>query len=64
LHILKPKTPIHFHPSALSWTPYLFGKETPLKLTQTPQGMALDLPKETDMPMDVIVVLTFQALGR
>jgi len=59
LHILKPKDykPIVFNPSN-PWTPFLHGKTTPLKLTETPGGLVLDLPKDAIVPIDTIIVLT------
>jgi alpha-L-fucosidase len=66
LHILKPEvlSPIILDAATASWTPYPFGKDTPLKLTQVPRGMALSLPKDAVMPIDTIVVLNPQAIGR
>jgi len=58
LHILNPgeADPLTFDPSA-SWTPFLFGKTTPLKWTQKPAALSLELPKEARSPIDTIVVL-------
>ena len=66
LHILRPEaeTPILLNAATASWTPYLFGKATPMTLTQVPRGMALGLPKDSLMPIDTIVVLRPQVLGR
>ena len=48
LHILEPdaETPIILNEAAASLTPYLFGKDAPLRLTQSAGGMALDLPRD------------------
>jgi alpha-L-fucosidase len=58
LHILKPKPgePIAFDRS-ISWTPFLFGKTTPLKLNRKPGVLELDLPEAALAPVDTIVVL-------
>ncbi|MGP0062703.1 MAG: alpha-L-fucosidase [Isosphaeraceae bacterium] len=66
LHILKPEaqTPIVLNEATASWTPYLFGKDRPLKLTPTTHGMALSLPEDAVMPIDTIVVLRPPVLGR
>ena len=49
---------------AISWTPYLMGQATPLKLTQTRGGMILKIPEGAYTPIDTIVVLTPQAISR
>ena len=66
LHILKPEaeTPIILNEATASLTPYLFGKDRPLKLTQAAGGMALGLPEDALAPIDTIVVLRPQVLGR
>ncbi len=66
LHILKPdpRTPIILDKATSSWTPYLFGKDRPLRLTQSPTGMALALPEDAVTPIDTIVTLRPQVLGR
>jgi alpha-L-fucosidase len=66
LHIFKPEaqSPIIFNGATASWTPYLYGKDRPLKLTQSRGGMALSLPEDAIMPIDTIVVLRPQVLGR
>jgi alpha-L-fucosidase len=66
LHILKPKAvaTLITLKQAVSWTPYLFGKTTPLKLTQTRAGMVLKVPEEAYTPINTIVVLTPQASDR
>lgn len=58
LHVLKPKPgePIVFDPR-ISWTPFLFGKTAPLKLTRKQGVLELSLPKDAYMPIDTIVVL-------
>jgi alpha-L-fucosidase len=58
LHILNPDEAhaLKFERSS-SWTPFLFGKTTPLKWTEGPAALALDLPKDALMPIDTIVVL-------
>jgi alpha-L-fucosidase len=65
LHVFKPKTgtSIVFDPR-FSWTPYLFGKPTPLQLRQTKGGLVLDLPSETRMPIDTIIALSPKVIGR
>ncbi len=66
LHILKPDagSPIILNEAAASLTPYLFGKDAPLKLTQAAGGMALNLPRDARPPVDTIVVLRPQVIGR
>ena len=58
LHILanKIKEPIAFDPG-IAWTPFLFGKTTPLKLTRKSGMLELELPQEALVPVDTIVVL-------
>jgi alpha-L-fucosidase len=65
LHILKPKTgePIVFDRS-ISWTPFLFGKTTPLKWNRKPGVLELDLPEDAVAPVDTIVVLHPEATPR
>jgi alpha-L-fucosidase len=59
LHILKPNdhAPIVFDRS-IAWRPFLHGKTTPLKLTETQGGLVLDVPKDALAPIDTIIVLT------
>ncbi len=66
LHILKPDAgvPIILDEATISWSPYLYGKDRPLKLTQSSRGMALSLPEDAVTPIDTIVVLRPQVLGR
>ena len=68
LHILDPRAerPIILHEATASWTPYLFRKDRPLKLSQTrtPRGMALSLPEDEILPIDTIVTLRPQVIGR
>jgi alpha-L-fucosidase len=66
LHILKPDagSRIILKEAAASLTPYLFGKDIPLKLTQAAGGMALELPRDARTPVDTIVVLRPQVIGR
>ena len=68
LHILEPRAerPIILNEATASWTPYLFGNDRPLKLSQarTPRGMALTLPEDEITPIDTIVRLRPQVLGR
>jgi alpha-L-fucosidase len=66
LHILEPDVgwPIILNKATASLTPYLFGKDTALRLTQAPGGMALELPSSVRSPVDTIVVLRPQVLGR
>jgi alpha-L-fucosidase len=65
LHILEPKLrqPIVFDPS-ISWTPFLFGKTTPLKLNRKSGSVELDLPQDAIAPVDTIVVLVPEAKHR
>ncbi len=58
LHILNPQTkqPIAFDPG-IAWTPFLFGKTTPLKLTRKSGLLELELPQDAITPVDTIVVL-------
>ena len=58
LHVLKPAepNPLKFDPRS-SWTPYLFGNTTPLKMTQQTGALTLELPKDAQSPIDTIVVL-------
>ena len=65
LHVLKPKDdePIVFDPS-LSWTPYLFGKTTPLKLTQSGPRPGARPAQGRRTPIDTIIVLTPKTRGR
>jgi len=65
LHVLTPKDdePIVFDPR-LAWTPFLFGKTNPLKLTQRPHVLVLDLPKDARTPIDTIIVLSPKPRGR
>jgi alpha-L-fucosidase len=62
LHVLAPTAgePIVFDPT-LKWTPYLFGKRNPLKLTQRQQSLVLDLPKDARTPIDTIIVMSPRA---
>jgi alpha-L-fucosidase len=66
LHVLTPKddAPIIFINPTISWTPHLFGKTTPLKLTKTQRGLVLDLPPDARTPTDTIVVLSPATIGR
>ena len=66
LHVLDPDAakPIILNEAVASLSPYLLGKGTPLRLTQATGGMALDLPGESRSPVDTIVVLRRQVLGR
>jgi alpha-L-fucosidase len=59
LHVLslKDDEPIVFDRS-ISWKPFLFGKTTPLRLTERKGSLALDLPKASRTPIDTIIVLT------
>ena len=65
LHVFNQKdtTSIMFDPS-FSWTPYLFGKPTPLTLKQTKGGLVLELPIEIRLPIDTIIVLSPKPSGR
>jgi alpha-L-fucosidase len=65
LHILKAKTgePIVFDRS-ISWTPFLFGKTTPLSLNRKPGVLELDLPEDVLAAVDTLVVLQPEAKPR
>jgi alpha-L-fucosidase len=65
LHVFKLRygTSIVFDPK-FSWTPYLFGKPTPLPMRRAKEGLVLDLPKEARLPIDTIVTLTPKVIGR
>jgi alpha-L-fucosidase len=66
LHVLKSDAgaPIILGEATASLSPYLFGKDTPLRLTQAAGGMALEVPKDAREPVDTIVVLRPQVIGR
>ena len=66
LHVLEPdaESPIILREAAASLTPYLYGKDAPLRLTQASGGMALDLPRDARKAIDTIVVLRPQVIGR
>ena len=65
LHVLAPKddAPIIADPSP-TWTPHLFGKANPLPLTQTKDGRVITLPKDVQVPIDTIIVLSPVPKGR
>jgi alpha-L-fucosidase len=65
LHVFKPKagTSIVFD-SRFSWTPYLYGKPTPLPMRQSKGTLVLDLPGEARLPIDTIVTLSPKVIGR
>jgi len=65
LHVFKPRegTSIVFD-SRFSWTPYLFGKPTPLQMRQTKGSLVLDLPSEARLPIDTIITLSPKVIGR
>jgi alpha-L-fucosidase len=65
LHVLeqKDKTLIVFDPS-FAWTPYLFGKQTPLTLKQTKGGLVLEIPTEVRLPIDTVISLSPKTNGR
>jgi alpha-L-fucosidase len=65
LHILDPKTkePIAFDPG-IAWTPFLFGKTTPLKLNRKSGLLQLELPQDALAPVDTIVVLLPESTRR
>ena len=66
LHILDTGAgkPIILNEAAASLTPYLFGRDDPLRLTQAPGGMALNVSRDARGAVDTIVVLRPQVLGR
>jgi alpha-L-fucosidase len=65
LHVFKPKdgASIGFD-SRFSWTPYLFGKTTPLPMRQSQGNLVLDLPSAARLPIDTIVTLLPKDIGR
>ncbi|MFI5456706.1 MAG: alpha-L-fucosidase [Isosphaerales bacterium] len=65
LHVLTPKDdePIVFD-RRLAWTPLLFGKTNPLKLTERQHVLVLDLPKDARTPIDTVIVLSPKTRGR
>ena len=65
LHVLeqKDKTLIVFDPS-FAWTPYLFGKQSPLGLKQTKGGLVLEIPTEVRLPIDTVISLSPKTHGR
>jgi alpha-L-fucosidase len=66
LQILKldAGSPIILEEATASLTPYRFGMDTPLKLTQAAGEMALELPRDARAPVDTIAVLRPQVIGR
>lgn len=64
LHVLDPdaESPIVLGDAAVSLSPFLFGKEVPLRLIKAPGGLALDLPRDIRSSVDTIVALRPQAL--
>ncbi len=66
LHVLDPgaESPILLGEAAASLTPYLYGRDAPLRLKQARDGLALELPGDIRSPVDTIVALRPQVLGR
>ncbi len=65
LHVFKLKeTRSILFDSRFSWTPRLFGKPEPLKLTPRGTGLVLEAPHEPGMPLDTIIALTPRATSR
>jgi alpha-L-fucosidase len=64
LHILKPAASISIPRTMGSFTPFAFGKTTPLKLSQGTDALELELPENARMPIDTIVVLSPLGYGR
>ena len=59
LHVLKPEAgPIRLPESILSCVPRVLGGIEPLKVTQTREGIVVELPERDRLPVDTIVVLT------
>ena len=65
LHVFaqNDKTSIVFDPT-FSWTPYLFGKQTPLMLKQAKGGLVLEIPTEVRLPIDTVISLSPKTNGR
>jgi alpha-L-fucosidase len=65
LRLVQPKDrgPIVFDVTT-SWVPHLLGKTNRLTLTQTERGLLLDVPADARMPIETIVVLSPQPVGR
>jgi alpha-L-fucosidase len=64
LHILKPADPISLPRLMGTYTPFVFGKTTPLKLVPRQGTLELGLPESIQTPIDTIVVLSPLGYGR
>ncbi len=64
LHVLKPAESIALPRSIGSFTPFAFGKSTPLKLVQRDNALELTLPENVRTPIDTIIVLSPLGYGR
>jgi alpha-L-fucosidase len=64
LHVLGKVEKITLPKETSSFIPYAFGKDTPLRLTQGPDGMELTLPADDPAQDDRIVVLSPGILPR
>jgi len=58
LHVLKPESAIPLPIKIGSFTPFAYGKTTPLKLTQHDDSLELSLPENARTPIDTIIVLS------
>ena len=64
LHVLKPGGPILLPEKMNAFTPFAFGKTTPLKLTEHDHALELSLPENARTPIDTIIVLSPLRDGR
>jgi len=58
LHVLKPADSITLPRTIGSFTPFAFGKTTPLQLVQRGDALELTLPESARTPIDTIIVLS------
>jgi len=64
LHVLKPADSIALPRTIGSFTPFAFGKTTPLKLVERGDTLELTLPESARTPIDTIIVLSPLGYGR
>lgn len=64
LHVLRPEGVIPLPTTMRSFTPFVYGKATPLKLTQRDHTLELSLPEQVRTPIDTIIVLSPLGYGR
>ena len=64
LHVLKPADSITLPRTIGSFTPFAFGKTTPLKLVERGNALELTLPESARTPIDTIIVLSPLGYGR